>query len=98
MVFASGLRAAAEAEVKAPEAEGCMMRSYPHMCRDGHAEIGFAGNSGDCPMCERIAAVEAALLTIILADDTYRAECPSVEPDPLSAAIGEARKLFAERR
>lgn len=35
------------------------MRSYPHMCRDGHAEIGHAENSGDCPMCDRIAALEA---------------------------------------
>lgn len=36
-------------------------RKYPHMCRDGHVEIGYSVNSGECPVCSlRNAATHAA--------------------------------------
>ncbi len=27
-------------------------RAYPHMCRDGHEEIGFSSDRETCPLCE----------------------------------------------
>ena len=41
------------------------MKSYPHMCRDEHVEIGHADNSSElCPLCRangRIKSLEAQL-------------------------------------
>lgn len=36
------------------------MASYPHMCRDGHIEIGHSDSGDDerCPLCQTIAALE----------------------------------------
>jgi hypothetical protein len=34
-------------------------RKYPHMCRDGHQEIGHAGD--ECPVCELRAGLTLAI-------------------------------------
>lgn len=30
------------------------MKSYPHMCRDGHTEVGFRGDDELCPVCQEM--------------------------------------------
>jgi len=41
------------------------MSSYPHMCRDGHAEIGHSDSDNDCcPMCRAIDHLGAVLYSI----------------------------------
>lgn len=34
-----------------PALLGANMKVYPHMCRDGHDEIGFSGDDERCPIC-----------------------------------------------
>lgn len=34
------------------------MNSYPHMCRDGHPEIGHSGDDEVCPLCKAQAEIE----------------------------------------
>lgn len=35
------------------------MRTYPHMCRDGHVEIGFSDSTSEaCPLCAVLAALQ----------------------------------------
>jgi hypothetical protein len=36
------------------------MRTYPHMCRNDHIEIGhaYSGDDERCPLCQTIAALE----------------------------------------
>jgi hypothetical protein len=46
------------------------MNNYPHMCRDGHVEIGHADNSFEmCPLCRetsRVEALEKAVMTLFM--------------------------------
>jgi hypothetical protein len=53
------------------------MRSYAHMCRDGHVEIGHNDNSSEiCPMCRLISAKDRlALERDTLLDTVYRQRC-----------------------
>jgi hypothetical protein len=45
----------------AAERQASVQASYPHMCRDGHAEIGHRdGEHEMCPLCREIAAREQA--------------------------------------
>lgn len=38
------------------------MNEYPHMCRDGHIEIGHKDSQYEqCPMCRALYAIELAL-------------------------------------
>lgn len=49
---------------------------YPHMCRDGHVEIGHADSSSEqCPLCRVIAerdALRAALKAMVASYDGIR--------------------------
>lgn len=51
--FAREVQFHIDAAVKAGRAEGraSLRNSYPHMCRDGHEEIGWRGEGELCPVC-----------------------------------------------
>lgn len=37
------------------------MNTYPHMCRDGHVQIGHSDSENEmCPLCVALAQVRAA--------------------------------------
>jgi hypothetical protein len=69
------------------------MRSYPHMCRDEHVEIGHSDSSDDerCPLCRVISALQSVLEE----NDEFRATLPADwEGDTLHDACEEAKKVL----
>ena len=48
------------------------MKSYPHMCRDEHVEIGHADNSGElCPLCRANGRIESLEIQLKKAENRH---------------------------
>jgi hypothetical protein len=41
------------------DAKGTLFQFYPHMCRDGHDEVGWRGDEELCPACRALNAKDA---------------------------------------
>jgi len=52
---------------------------YPHMCRDGHREVGWSGDDERCPVCEAEDAEAQALSARIVELEAQIIDAPSTD-------------------